>query len=357
MDAPASRQSAQHEADRLRFLREQLAQLEREGVFALTDAQKQQLAVYSEGRISELAKLHDIDVSDSQRRLSWGLRIASTLGGFAICAAAVFFFLQFWGYLSTWTQVTILIALPLLALAATEFTARRERSLYFAAILALVAVACFAMNLAALGAIFNLTSTQNAFLVWCLFSLLLAYRYGLRVLLVVGLAFGMSWVSATACTWFHLHWLAFPERPELLLATGFGVALFGMLWTRWRYPEFAPVYRLIGSLVFFVSVLFLAGSGRSSFLDWDHKSIQRFYEVVLLSGAAGAMWVGIRRNWTGLVNTGAVFFTIELYLRLHRWLWDSLPKYVFFAMIGSVAIVVVWTFKRFRERLQTGVAR
>jgi uncharacterized membrane protein len=164
-------------------------------------------------------------------------------------------------------------------------------------------------------------------------------------------------VSATVCTWFHLHWGSFPERPELLTAAGFAVAAFGMIWSRWRYPEFAPVYRLVGSLVFFLSVLYLAGSGRSSFLGWDHKSIQRFYELMLLAGAVAAMWLGIRRNWTGLVNTGAVFFTVELYLRLHRWLWDSLPKYVFFALIGAVAIAVVWAFKRFRERLQWGVAR
>jgi hypothetical protein len=64
---------------------------------------------------------------------------------------------------------------------------RRERSLYFASLIALVAVACFVLNLSALSRIFNITPSPNAFLAWAASSLLLAYGYGLKLVLVAWL--------------------------------------------------------------------------------------------------------------------------------------------------------------------------
>ena len=52
----------------------------------------------------------------------------------------------------------------------------------------------------------------------------------------------------------------------------------------------------------------------------------------------------------------AVFFTIFLFCRLYHWWWDWMPKYVFFAIIGAIAIVLVLGFKRVRGRLTEGNA-
>ena len=77
---PGSRSEAQRQADRIRVFREELAELEREKVFELTLGQHSRLDEWSRARLSELAAQYDVDTTVSQKRVSWGMRIASTPG-------------------------------------------------------------------------------------------------------------------------------------------------------------------------------------------------------------------------------------------------------------------------------------
>src|SRR5438309_5161488 len=115
-----NRRQAQQQADRIRILREELAGLEREQVLQLTAEQRSRFEAWSAAKLSELAAQYDVDTSESQKRVSWGMRIVSTLGGLAICAAVVLFFSRFWGYLGTPAQVAIVMLAPLAALAGAE---------------------------------------------------------------------------------------------------------------------------------------------------------------------------------------------------------------------------------------------
>ena len=124
------------------------------------------------------------------------MRIASTLGGLAICTAVVLFFNRYWGYLGTPVQVAVLMLTPLAFLAGTEYAARRERTFYFTGLSALVTLASYILNLAALGRIFNIVSTEKALLAWGILALLLAYRYGLRPLLAIGIVLSLSYLAA-----------------------------------------------------------------------------------------------------------------------------------------------------------------
>ena len=67
--------------------------------------------------------------------------------------------------------------------------------------------------------------------------------------------------------------------------------------------------------------------------------------------AAGAIWVGMTRRLTGLVNLGATFFLLFLYCRLVGWLWDWMPKYLFFLIIGLISLGFVAAFRKIRLRL------
>jgi uncharacterized membrane protein len=124
-----------------------------------------------------------VDTSEQQRQISLGMRIAAALGGLALCAAVVLFFMRYMGYWPTWVQVAALIAAPVLLTVGAEFAARRERTLYYAALISLVAFASFVANLSVLGSIFNLAATPNAFAVWGLFGLALSYHFGVRLVL------------------------------------------------------------------------------------------------------------------------------------------------------------------------------
>src|ERR1700687_2436221 len=138
--ARANRADAQQAADRIRILREELASPEIQSLLALTPDQQQRFDEWSRARLETLAQQFDVDTTASQKRVSWGLRIASTLGGVALCAAVVLFFMRYGGDLNTWAQLAIVILTPLAALAGAEFAARRERALYFTSLLLLLAM-------------------------------------------------------------------------------------------------------------------------------------------------------------------------------------------------------------------------
>ncbi|MGA2713888.1 MAG: DUF2157 domain-containing protein [Bryobacteraceae bacterium] len=347
----AGQHQAQQAADRIRLLRQELATPELQQVLALTPDQRSRFDDWSRAQLAELAQQFDVDTSASQKRVSWGMRIASTLGGIAICAAVVLFFMRYWGYLTTPVQVTIIAAIPLLALAGAEFAARRERTLYFTGLLALVAFASFVMNLAVLGSIFNINSTERALLAWGAFALVVAYRYGLRLLLVLGLLLLVGYGAAMVTAQFGYRWFDFDQRPELVAFLALLVFCAPSAIQHRRHGDFPPVYRLVGAIVFFLCVISLAEWGIPSYLSLNPRNIERLYEFVGLLTSAGAIWLGIARQWNGVVNTAATAFVIFLYTRLYHWWWDWMPRYLFFAAIGGLGIALVLAFKRMRAQI------
>ena len=355
--APIKSQSAAQQcADRIRLLRQELATPEVQRVLELSPEQQKRFDAWANARLTELARQFDVDTTVSQARVSWGMRIASTLGGIAICAAVVLFFMRYWGDLGTALQVGIVAAVPLLALAGAEFAATRERTLYFTGLLALVAFASFVMNLAVLGSIFNIVSTERALLAWGAFAIVVAYRYGLRLLLAIGLLLLISYGAATVTAAFGYRWLDFSDRPELVALLAVLVFCAPVAIRHQRHTHFPPVYRLTSAVVFFVCVISLADWGTPSYLSLAREDVERVYEAVGLLTSAAAIWLGIRRQWNGVVNVSAAAFVIFLFTRLYRWWWDWMPKYLFFAAIGALGIILVLIFKRLRDRMaQQGV--
>jgi len=72
----------------------------------------------------------------------------------------------------------------------------------------------------------------------------------------------------------------------------------------------------------------------------------RNHQGVLM--AAGAIAVGIRRRWAGVTNLGATFFVLYLYTKFFDWWWDWLPKYLFFLLLGLIAIGLLLVLQRLR---------
>ena len=65
---------------------------------------------------------------------------------------------------------------------------------------------------------------------------------------------------------------------------------------------------------------------------------------------AAAVWVGARRHWPAVVNTGVTFFVIFLYTKLFEWWWQTMPKYLFFLVVGLSAVLLLFVFRRLRTR-------
>jgi hypothetical protein len=350
MDDSAGKREAQRRADRIRAFREELAELEREGALTLDAGQRNALETHLQRITAGFAERYDVDVTDSQKQISWGLRIASTLGGAALCAAAVLFVLRFWGALGATAQVMLLLATPLLALGATEFAARRDRTMYYAWLLSLVAFGAFVLNLNALGAIFNLTPSYHALLAWGAFAFLLAYTYRLRLPLVAGLVCVVGYLAASLSSWFCGNWVAFPERPENFLLGGAILLAAPAIRINRGYPEFSSLYRVFGLLTMFLAVLILSEAGALSYLPLGESAIQTMYQIAGFTGAGLAVWLGVRGGIAELANIGYGFFALFLYLRFYHWWWAWMPGYLFFLIIAVVSIGLLTVLRKLRLR-------
>jgi hypothetical protein len=348
---PESRNEAQQRADRIRLFGLELECLENEGILSLPEEQKDAVATYHSDLLNALAHRFDIDTSSTARQMSMGMRIVSFLGALALSAAVFFFFYRFWGLLSTTVQTTILVASPLMILLGVEFAARREKTLYFASLISLVAFAAFVLDLSMLGQIYTITPSQNAFLAWGAFAMVVAYTFRLRLILVAGLLCLMGYLAATMGTWSGIYWLSFGERPENIIIAG--LLLFLAVFISQRgYAEFLPVYRIVGLLAIFIAILILSHWGMGSYLMYPPKQIQNCYQIggFVLSGLV--IWLGIRRSWHGVVNLGSTFFVIFLYTKFYDWWWDWMPKYVFFLILGGIAIGLLFVLGKMRSLLR-----
>ena len=325
-----------------------------EGALELTVEQQARLDAHLEDTLAGLAARFDIDVTDSEKRIAWGMRIASTVAGLAFCAAVVLFFNRIWGALSIPVQVAVLIAAPLACLAAMQWTARRERTLYYTGLLAMVAFASAVLNLSALGGIFNLAGSPNAFLVWAVFGLALAYAYRLRLLLAAGLVCAILFGAMTMLTWSGLYWGALDNRLEAFIVSGALVAAAPAILR--DSDDFAWVYRMVGFFAVFLAVLVVSLNGSLTFLPIGKRAVEIIYQVAGLAGAALVMWWGVVRGIPGVVNLAAGFFAIYLYIRLYRWWWDWMPKYLFFLVIALISLALLYGFQRLRKRVKAGTA-
>jgi uncharacterized membrane protein len=347
--AMALRAEAQQRADEIHVFRLELERLGRDGVLVLSEDQQSSVAQHHERLLAELSRDFDIDRDVREKKLSLGMKIASFLGALALAASVFFLFRQFWGRFAIPVQVTILVGAALGTFAATLLIRERDASGYFTKLAAMVAFACFVLDVAMLGQIFSITPSDKAFIAWAAYALLLAYACELRLLLAAGILCLVAFVSARTGTIGGLYWLHFGERPENFFPAAALLLLTPQIvrHDRW-YAGFPTVYRVFGLLTLFVPMLILANWGRASHFDFEPKVIEGFYQVLGFAGSAAAIWLGMRRSWQEVVNTGMVFFVIFLYTKFFDWWWDVMPKYLFFLVVGLTAILILVILRRLR---------
>lgn len=220
---------------------------------------------------------------------------------------------------------------------------------YFTKLAAMVAFACFVLNIEIIGAIFNLTPTQNALVSWCADARLLAYTHNLRLLLAAGLACIGAFIAARTCGLAAGYWSAFAERPESLILAALVVFASPYFVRQDRFDGFAPIYRVLGLLVLFGPLLVLSEHGRVSYFEIDHETIQHGYQVLGLLGAGVGVWLGVRFEWPDTVNTSVVAFIAFLCAKFYDWWWEAVPKSVFFLLLGLTALLALFMLRRFRS--------
>jgi len=344
----SSKEQAQSRADQITAFQAELANIERDEVLSLSPEQHSTLKHYHNNTITELSSAFDIDSSHQQKQLSLGMKIASFIGAIGMAASIFFLFYQFWGSFSTVQQVSILITAPIISLFLTIYASSKETTGYFSKLLGLVTLSCFVLNLSMFGQIFNITPTPNAFFIWAVFAFLLAYASDARLLLAAGIIAFSSFLSAQTGTWGGGYWISFGERPENFFPAAVALLLISLL-PHNKFSGFRPIYRVFSMLFFFIPVLILSNWGGISYLNLSVNTIEVLYQITGFVMSAGAIWLGIKKSWPDLVNTGNVFFTIFLYTKFFDWWWELMPKYLFFLVIGLSAILILLVFKRLRN--------
>ena len=345
-----NRSDAQQRADDIGVFNRELARLEAEQVLTLNDSQRASLHGYQQQLLNRYLAAFDIDYSVHTRQLSLGMRIASFLGALALSASVFFLFYQFWGLFSTLSQVAILLTASFASFALVLVVQRRDNSGYFGKLAALVAFTCFVLNIVMLGQIFNITPSINALLPWALYALLLAYACSTRLLLAIGLSCLLAFVAARVGSWDGVYWLGFAQRPENFIPAALLIFALPLWRDQRRFDGFAVIYRVFGLLGVFVPMLVLAYWGESSYFDAAVGVVERFYQAAGFVVAGLVIALGVRRNWADVVNTGLTFFVIFLYIKLFDWWWDSMPKYLFFLVLGLSAVLILLLLRRLRSR-------
>jgi len=354
-DDPSSitKTQAQQRADQVAAFTRELAEVEREGVLRLAPDDRARLDAYHAGLVDQLASRFDVDRSERQRRMSLGMRIASLLGAVTLSAAVVLFFYRVWGLLATPAQLAALVAAPLLMLAATETAARREKTLYVASILAMTATAAFILDVTVAGVIFNMRPSPLALALWSVFALIIAYVYGLRLLLAGGLAMAMGFLCALAAKAAGLDMSVSIARPEPLLPAGALAFAAAFLPVNQRRAGFPETWRLVGVIALLVPLIFLSTwSEVFSYLRWPERVLGPIYDVAGFALAGAAIWAGIRAGWREVVQAATGFLVIFVVAKCFDWCWAWMPRYLFFMLLGGLAVAALIVLGRFRSRVR-----
>lgn len=356
MAAP-TRAEAQQRADDIRVFRAELARLEAEGALRLAEEQRSGLQQHQDELLAAFAREFDIDRDVRAKQLSLGMRVASFLGALALAASVFFLFYQFWGLFPASAQVAILAVSALGTLLAASGLHARDANGYFTKLAAMVAFACFVLNVVMLGQIFNITPSDKALLPLAALAFLLAYGCELRLLLAAGILCVGAFLSARAGAWTGVYWLHFGERPENFLPAALVIFSIPQLVDQRRFAGFAAIYRVFGLVALLMPVLILGHWGWVSYLPLEPSLIKGIYQTLGFILAAAAIFYGARRQWPEVVNTGVAFFVIFLYTKFYVWWWDIMPKYLFFLVVGLTAILLLFVFRRLRAHGFAGGTR
>ncbi|UTF58562.1 DUF2157 domain-containing protein [Gilvimarinus sp. DA14] len=343
-----NRAEAQARADDIHAFRRELNRLA--PIVELSQAQRDAIAQYHHDQLQQLQQTHDVDLAEGAKRLSLGMQVVSFIGAWALAASVFFFFQQYWGLLDTVWQVLVLLAAPLLSLAlAVAIAGRDGPARYFAKIAAMISFACFVINIALLGQLFNFTPSPGALAVYAVYAGLLAYALRVKLLLAVAILALFAFIGAQSATYSGTYWLSVGERPEHFLLPTLVLFFLPSLISQVRYDGFASIYRVLSLCALCVVILVLANWGRASYLPWSDNTIEGLYQLLGFAVSGGAIWLGVRLGWAAVVATGNVFFFLFLYTKFFDWWWDWLPKSLFFLLLGLTALLALVVFARLRK--------
>lgn len=355
MNEPEPSAHSPSRRERILSFREELTALEAEGILTLTTAQRARIETHQARWVTgDAVTESDLPAVDSVRRMSWGMRVATLLGAVAFFAALVLFLDRIWGWLSLPVQAGLLLGLPLVLLAAAEGARRRGATSFITGLLGLATGVAFLMALGTLGTVLNLAPSPHLLGVGAAVGLLLAVAYDQALLLGLGSGFGCAYLAALGTSLSGAAWLNVAERPTWMLPSA--LLLYAVPWGLGdrQTTRFATVERGVAAGLGLLSCLVLSESGDICCAPAMATLNAALYQLLGLALSVAVVAHGLRLGVGVLVNLGSIGFVLFLYLRLHSWFWDWMPKYLFCLGLAALAWGLVIVFRRLRRQLSEG---
>ncbi len=116
-------------------------------------------------------------------------------------------------------------------------------------------------------------------------------------------------------------------------------------------PAFGGTYRFLGWVGVLAPILLLTQFDMS-YLPLPHGVIGPCYLVLGFALGALAVWIGIGQQSNLVVNTATLFLSLLLFVKLFDWWWDWMPRYLFFFLLGLIAVAILVLLRRFRLRIR-----
>ncbi len=338
----------QERVRRILGFREELARLEADGTVAADDPTIARIRARLDAVLQALRTDETLDFSREDARFSIGMRAATLFGAAALSIGWGMFvdgnwndFSQAARLLVIWLPVPILSALMILA-------RRREPSGYVATIVAIVG--CIAMAVAAIGTYRVYGWPDDRWPLLLVGGYALAVAYGLRLAMPLAIAIG----GLGGFLW-SLDGLARGVPFSQALAKGEPLILLGVLamlvpsWRRADPAGFRLVWRLSGALAVVIPLLILGINGAFSWFDHG-RAVERAYQLVGAITFVAMLAQGIRRDDTILTRVGTGALLVFLFFRMMDWLWVAIPNWLFFLIVGALAMAALLLMRQLRLR-------
>lgn len=347
-----------------------------------------------------------------ERKLGHGVTILINLGAIILAAGLIIFFASNWIEFGRAAKIASLFALTLFFyLVGFELT--QEGRWNFPKLgLALIFLGCvmFGVDILLLALIYDLTAEHA----WALMMdaaawLAIAYLVRSRLVLFLGLIGVVSWFGAEVGYLWGGYWI-YLGRP--LHFIGLGACLVAMAGIHgWRgQRSFAAPFALVGLLLIYLSTLILsifdvqkgfraetwsapvavwlmligpylfvlaalvfihvrwqrtrmtdppalvvlfllALMLLSSVIAWTPGPREIWFILLLTLFTSAGIYLGIAWESSVFLNTGIVFFALNVYTRFYEYFWDAMPKSLFFIIGGATLIAGGIWVERIRRRL------